>query len=331
MSTDGTRTAPGRAPRLNEQVMAELERQIAAGTLALGDHLTEPRLAGQFGVSRAPVRDALRQMEERGLVRRAGNRRSWVVAAVPAVTPPVRADAGPRKLTAAASWEGIYREVSRQTVARAAFGGWRITETDLAAHHGVSRTVAREVLGRLEQEGIIRKDSRSRWTLPALTAVRIGELYEMRRVLEPMALRRAAERVPAALLRRMRGDLEDAVQRVEDLTPHDLDRLEQDLHVELLSYADHTILLDTLQHYHALLITNAVLYEATSSAFGAEPFVGEHLDIVRALESRRPDAAAEHLEQHLRVAQGRALGRLDQLVRSGVLDPLPYLTPLPVD
>lgn len=325
-------TAAGRAPRLNEQVANELERRIVAGLLGPGTTLSEISLADEFGISRAPVRGALHRLERSGLVTRSGNRRSYVVAARPAGAAPLEvADAlpsGPARVSATASWEGIYRDVSRKAVARAAFGSWRITETELAAHYGVSRTVAREVLGRLDHIGIIRKDSRSRWYLPALTPQRVGELYEMRRVLEPMALRKAAAAVPRPLLAAMRAELEDARERPELVPAEAFDRMERQLHVELLSFADHATLLETLQHYHALLVANAFLYESTSGPAGPDPFIEEHLAVVRALDSGQVAQAAEALEHHLEVASGRVLRRIGSVVGTASLEPLSYLTPM---
>lgn len=324
-------TAAGRAPRLNEQVASELERRIAAGLLDPGTPLSEIRLAAEFGISRAPVRGALLRLEQSGLVRRSGSRRSYVVTGRPEgmVRPaPAEATAGPAKVSATASWEGIYRDVSRKAVARAAFGSWRITETELATHYGVSRTVAREVLGRLDHIGIIRKDTRSRWYLPALTPQRVGELYEMRRVLEPMALRKAAAHVPRALLAAMRADLEAARERPDLIPPDGFDRMERQLHVELLSHADHATLLETLQHYHALLVANAFLYESTSGPVGPDPFIEEHLAVVRALDAGRVGQAADALENHLDVALGRVLRRIGSVIDTASLEPLPYLTPM---
>lgn len=54
---------------LGEQVVRHLREAIVQGDLAVGTHLVEDALAGQFGVSRGPVRDALRQLEGEGLVR----------------------------------------------------------------------------------------------------------------------------------------------------------------------------------------------------------------------------------------------------------------------
>jgi hypothetical protein len=37
--------------------------------------------------------------------------------------------------------------------------------------------------------------------------------------------------------------------------------------VDLLAYGENDVLIETLQRYHALLVTNAQLYDATRSAF----------------------------------------------------------------
>lgn len=53
---------------LREQVLAELRRRIVDGDYAQGERLTETRLADDFGVSRNPVREALRVVEAEGFV-----------------------------------------------------------------------------------------------------------------------------------------------------------------------------------------------------------------------------------------------------------------------
>lgn len=53
---------------LREQVLSELRRRIVDGDYAQGERLTENRLADDFGVSRNPVREALRVVESEGFV-----------------------------------------------------------------------------------------------------------------------------------------------------------------------------------------------------------------------------------------------------------------------
>ncbi len=63
---------------LTSVVQAELERMILSGELAPGAKLTEMALATQLGVSRGPLREAFRMLEEAGLVRTEKNRGVFV-------------------------------------------------------------------------------------------------------------------------------------------------------------------------------------------------------------------------------------------------------------
>jgi len=59
-------------------VHKELERMILAGELAVGAKLNEASIANRLGVSRGPVREAFRALEESGLVRLEKNRGVFV-------------------------------------------------------------------------------------------------------------------------------------------------------------------------------------------------------------------------------------------------------------
>jgi phosphonate utilization transcriptional regulator len=63
---------------LTSVVQGELERLILAGELAPGDKLGEVALAERLGVSRGPLREAFRMLEEAGLVRTEKNRGVFV-------------------------------------------------------------------------------------------------------------------------------------------------------------------------------------------------------------------------------------------------------------
>jgi phosphonate utilization transcriptional regulator len=63
---------------LTTLVLRELERRILAGELAPGDKLNEVDLAGELNVSRGPVREAFRALDQAGLVRTEKNRGVFV-------------------------------------------------------------------------------------------------------------------------------------------------------------------------------------------------------------------------------------------------------------
>ncbi len=59
---------------LTAQVFEYLEKAILDGALAPGENLTESKISAELGVSRTPVREALFQLEQEGLVSIARNR-----------------------------------------------------------------------------------------------------------------------------------------------------------------------------------------------------------------------------------------------------------------
>ena len=63
---------------LTSVVQGELERMILSGELAPGAKLTEMTLAARLGVSRGPLREAFRMLDEAGLVRTEKNRGVFV-------------------------------------------------------------------------------------------------------------------------------------------------------------------------------------------------------------------------------------------------------------
>ena len=87
--------------------------------------------------------------------------------------------------------------------------GQPLQEAALAAQLGVSRTPVREALARLASEGLVVADGRS-FTVPSLTDSDIEDIYALRFLLEPEALREIAEgKLGRKSLQPMRKALED--------------------------------------------------------------------------------------------------------------------------
>ncbi len=53
---------------LADQVFDHLEQEILSGVYQRGEALTETKLSAQLGVSRTPIREALRRLEQEGIV-----------------------------------------------------------------------------------------------------------------------------------------------------------------------------------------------------------------------------------------------------------------------
>jgi len=70
-------------PSLVEEVVQRLRKLIASGELLPGERLIEERLGERFGVSRPPLREALRYLQRDGIVE-SRNRRGFIVTPITA-------------------------------------------------------------------------------------------------------------------------------------------------------------------------------------------------------------------------------------------------------
>ena len=320
--------AEGAGTRLHVRIAEILAAEISGGVHPSGCHLVETQLAERFGVSRAPVRLALARLSEQGWLDHVPARGHTVRSGV--ITGPAcdRSGEGDRDIGARHAWETIYAEVEDAITTRISFGSWQVPETALARTFRVSRTVARDVLARLQGRGLVQMTG-GRWVAPGLSPQRVDELYRLRALLEPAAVREIGAALPPGLVDRATGRLEEAAARPPDGPT--LDALEQDLHVDLLSLCGNGTLLEAIRQPQSLLIAHRFLYRQTADLYETEPFIEEHLGFFRALGEGMVEEAASRLHRHLMDSRRRALRRLDSLSGFEGIDEVPYLRPVASD
>lgn len=306
-----------RAP-LYARVADLLRGALAAGKLPQGIVLLEGPLAELLGVTRSPVRQALRELEAEGLARRFDGRGllaggegdggspvrlplSAEMLGLEDLSEPVRKPQG---------WESIYHAVEHDVVHLSVFGSYRLNEVELARHFGAGRTAARDVLLRLEGLGLVGKDDRQRWTVTPLDERRIRNLYELRWLLEPAALAGAARNTPPEELAGMAERLRKAKSRYPKLTRAALDGMEHDLHVELLSHCSNDSILESLQRTRCILTLSKHVLGAAAPMPNLDPFMQEHLEIIEALEQGRLAQAQEALRLHLEASCEKVVERV---------------------
>ena len=63
---------------MSERIASDLRSAVLSGEMRPGTRIRQELLAAQFGASRIPVRDALKQLENEGLIVLAPNRGAWI-------------------------------------------------------------------------------------------------------------------------------------------------------------------------------------------------------------------------------------------------------------
>ncbi len=137
-----------------------LRENILSGVLPEGFVLLEGPIAAVMQTSRVPVQSALRQLLDEGLIHRFDGR-GYLVGQGGAQIVPVRRDIREldleipkvvdQALQTRGTWRHVYDKVEDEVASCQIFGEFRIVETELADHLGVSRTVVRDVLARLQE------------------------------------------------------------------------------------------------------------------------------------------------------------------------------------
>jgi DNA-binding GntR family transcriptional regulator len=177
-------------------------------------------------------------------------------------------------------------------------GGTRLVQAELAAVLEVSTTPVREALRELASEGLVRFDPHRGAVVQELSGEELAEIYAIREVLEPLALRRA----------------------VPNLTPGDLARLRQ-LHERMLVEPHSEEWVDANRAFHTAVLEAAAsprlcaiirsLEDASVMYIGAslnevpglrEDAVADHGEFLEALEAGDVEAAVAVAVRHLGLA-----------------------------
>ena len=280
-----------------DMITRVLRLNILSGKLPKGFVLLEGPIAELMQSSRAPVQTALKILEDENLVHRFSGR-GFLVGPAGLDAEPLRRDIREldlqisveidEALQSRGTWELVYDRVEEQVASCLIFGEFRIVETELGDYLGVSRTVVRDVLSRLHERGLIRKNQSSHWIAGPLTAQSVREKFAVRAILEPAALRLAFAHIDYAEVERVRARLAQG----------------EDLEWEMLE--------DTLMEH----CNNQLLLSAASRALNRLGLPrdrvahGEYHTLFDLLARHLVDSAAEYLESHLRVMCDKNLARL---------------------
>ncbi|UDL96718.1 GntR family transcriptional regulator [Lichenihabitans sp. PAMC28606] len=204
-----------RFERRHELVYRVLRANILRGHFPEGLVLLEAPLAELLQTSRAPVQRALQDLERDGLVHRFEGR-GFLVGRLDVPGQPIRIDLRElglvmsgemdEALQTRGSGEWILDDLEQAVSSCLVFGEFRMIEAEVAAHFHVSRTVIRDVLGRLQERGLLRKTQTSRWLAGPLTAHALKDCYDLRGILEPAALMAAAPAIDRERLAALRND-----------------------------------------------------------------------------------------------------------------------------
>ena len=208
--------------------------------------------------------------------------------------------------------ESVYRRMRADLLGGRIRPGDRVTEHWAAEAYNVSRTPVREACRRLAEEGLLAPRPRHGYSAPVIDPVEIEEFYEVRRAIETVTVRRAAEAtgprpVLASLRRAWSGDMpEPGVEIVYR---------DEAFHLALARISNARVALQMLESINARIRLVRVHDFLDQDRIRAT--VDQHLAIIGAIERHDADGAVALIDAHIlesaevvQEAAGRALAEL---------------------
>lgn len=207
----------------------------------------------------------------------------------------------------------VYRVLWQRILDRQLRAGEKLSDLRLSDELGVSRTPVREALQRLVQDGIARAEPNRGFYVASFAPADVAEVYELRAVLEAMALRLAAPHLSAAELRQDLAEVErfehliDQATSSEELLRIAGEFLQSDraFHRRLVERANRKRLASLVQGLWAQI---AVFQEAGSFLPSlVRQSVAHHRAIIHALLAGDTTTAVASLERHIQEVKGRVV------------------------
>lgn len=217
--------------------------------------------------------------------------------------PGLRLDVGPdhggRPRTAS---QLAYDVVRRSIIQGLVEPGTRLGQNELATQLSLSTTPVREALRRLAAEGLVRIDAHRGAIVRGLDMDELAEVYELRLLLEPLAIRKAAERITDDEL----GEAEVLLRRMDEIDdPGTWAETNREFHAVFARAARSPSLTRILEGLRDSAAPYVQMSIALSPDFAAAAN-DEHRQLLDACRRRDADGAAAVEATHLRGTLGAA-------------------------
>ena len=283
-----------------EQSASDLHRRLAhrlivhmkAEGFSEGRHLTEQALEKVLGVSRSPVRGALSHLAELGIVQTRPPRRGLFL----------KMDAGeiaaPEDATNPDGDDEAYLALARDRVRNAL--GPVVTEADLMRRYALTRMRLNRILGRAANEGWIERRASKGWRfLPMIDGTEAyRESYELRRLVEPAAMRLPGFALDSRVLARLREQQQALVEGGYASASHvELFVVNATFHEALAGLSNNRFVVQTVVRQNQL--RRLVEYREIDDRARVRRQCEEHVAIVSLLQRGERGEAAALLARHI--------------------------------
>ncbi len=196
------------------------------------------------------------------------------------------------------SAEAVYRKLLHMIFSKQLRSGQRLPEVLLAEQLEVSRTPVREALRRLANEGLVVLMPNVGASVVTPTRQEMLDTYEVRNVLECLAVRKAAGRITAVQLARLEEKIEEETEifALRDLEAYI--EINNAFHRIIAEASGNLVLADSIENYLARTFVYMVFFERFFD-FDTNPSLEEHRAILAALRAHDEEETVRLMNNHI--------------------------------
>ncbi len=183
----------------------------------------------------------------------------------------------------------------------------RLIEMDLISRFGVSRTVIREALKRLEAKGLVRATPYRGVVVADLTVEEIEEIYFVRAELEKIAARLVLKHITPAEIQQIKKLSKEVEKHLRSRT-HQMIEVDSEFHRMIFNVCHNSYLYDMIDYLRTK--AHIVRYNAWSLPHRIEESILEHREMIKAIESRDLSQFEKLIVKHLTFSKDRYMSQL---------------------
>lgn len=207
--------------------------------------------------------------------------------------------------------EQAYHSFTQHLLASDVRPGQFVSQRELMALTGMPLAAIRELVPRLEAEGLITTIPQRGMQIAPIDFNLVRDAYEFRVILETAAVTHFTQTASDHEIQKIRDTHEEILQRAEQGEAS----AEFDAYAQTVDWGFHDLLIDSMRNeiigkayrVNSLKI-RLIRQELTRIDGHVVPVMKEHLPIILAIQARDTNAAVAELVSHIGTARQRALG-----------------------
>lgn len=278
---------------------SELQNEIVSRIkelIRLRDQLTDGRvreavLSRAIGVSRTPIRAALRHLVGEGILK-VHSRGGYAVLRTPSLVS--------ETMGSSSSAQGLYGRMLRDIVLNEVPDP--ASEQALMRKYGTGRGEIVRLLRRFVREGLAEPMPGRGWSMLKFDCDRMSQSYQLRCILEPGMLLDHNYKAGPEALERLRSDHAAALSTLSPQSPwHELFELDATFHETLARGSSNDLIVDIIRRQNNL--RRLAEFFGYSRLERVRASMNEHVAIIDALVSNDVASASALLRQHLTISR----------------------------